>query len=73
MSNINFNSSKFSNPATPNNYSIGKKDNLGGCQIKVHLNLLLRELIETGHIEALDGVVPAPTLSHTRVLVLVQD
>ena len=38
---------------------ISKEKNLGVVPDKTHLNYLINELIESGHVYALDGVVPA--------------
>jgi hypothetical protein len=37
---------------------IAKKENLGMVPDKSHLNFLLRELIESGDIDTLNGVTP---------------
>ena len=37
---------------------IRKAENLGMIPDKVHLNFLLNELIESGHINTLNGVLP---------------
>jgi hypothetical protein len=37
---------------------IRKEENLGIIPSKVHLNFLLDELMESGHIQNLNGVVP---------------
>jgi hypothetical protein len=38
---------------------ISKEKNLGMVPDKIHLNYLLKELIESGHVKALNDVVPA--------------
>ena len=38
---------------------IAKEKNLGVVPDKAHLNYLINELIESGHVQALDGVVPS--------------
>jgi predicted transcriptional regulator len=37
---------------------IAKEENLGIVPDKTHLNYLINELIESGHVHALDGVIP---------------
>lgn len=37
---------------------IRKAENLGMIPDNLHLNFLLNELIESGHVHTLDGVVP---------------
>jgi hypothetical protein len=37
---------------------LAKEENLGMVPDKVHLNCLINELVESGHIHALDGVIP---------------
>jgi hypothetical protein len=37
---------------------IGKKKNLGMLPDKIHLNFLLNELLESGDIDTLNGVIP---------------
>ena len=37
---------------------IGKKENLGMIPNKMHLNFLLDELLKSGDIDTLNGVVP---------------
>jgi len=38
---------------------IRKEKNIGVIPDKIHLNYLLNELMESGHIQTLNGVVPA--------------
>jgi predicted transcriptional regulator len=38
---------------------IVKEKNLGIVPDKAHLNYLISELIESGHVQTLDGVVPS--------------
>jgi len=37
---------------------ISKEKNLGMVPDKAHLNYLINELVESGHVHALDGVIP---------------
>ena len=37
---------------------IAKEENLGIVPDKTHLNYLINELVESGHVHALDGVIP---------------